>query len=423
LESSMNSDGPRGDELAYAIISSHSIVKSRTGNILSRLISRTELELVSGAVFSPSRALAEKYAEAVVAGASAGKERSRELMGDYLRGKFVEVDENGPRRRVLMLVFRGEDAVARMKAVVGEIAPQREGGETIRDTYGELITNEAGEVVFYEPAVMIGETVEEVRGHLELWAKYSDKDAGIREGAAANATCDESGCMEKTLVLIKPDNFRFPNIRPGALIDVFSRTGLCVIGFKVLRMSVAQAEQFYGPVLPVLQELYEGAMGDPVREFLDERYEFDISDGDWSTVAGALGPVMGRNHWEKLIEFMAGRRPSEVESEGGDKEAPGTRKAIALVYEGVDAVRKIRDVLGPTDPSKAPAGTIRREFGSTVMINAAHASDSPDNADREMALVCISENHFRHTVSEFYAEPGEEENPAGVVKKLQNLFH
>jgi hypothetical protein len=124
-----------------------------------------------------------------------------------------------------------------------------------------------------------------------------------------------------------------------------------------------------------------------------------------------------------LIQFMAGRRPSEAEAGGEDKEAPGTQQAIALVYEGVDAVRKIRDVLGPTDPLKAPAGTIRREFGSTVMINAAHASDSPENADREMTLIRMMDNHFRHTVTEFYAEPEGEQVSAGVVKKLQNLFH
>ncbi len=58
--------------------------------------------------------------------------------------------------------------------------------------------------------------------------------------------------VQKTLVLIKPDNFRFPNARPGGVIDLFSRTGLYIIGFKVHRMSVAQAEEFYGPVLEVL---------------------------------------------------------------------------------------------------------------------------------------------------------------------------
>jgi Nucleoside diphosphate kinase len=60
--------------------------------------------------------------------------------------------------------------------------------------------------------------------------------------------------IEKTLVLIKPDNFRFPNLRPGGVIEVFSRTGLSIIGFKVHQMSVAQAEEFYGPVLPVLEK-------------------------------------------------------------------------------------------------------------------------------------------------------------------------
>jgi len=78
---------------------------------------------------------------------------------------------------------------------------------------------------------------------------------------------------------------------------------------------------------------------------------------------------------------MSGHAPSELpEAEWTN---PGTEKCIALVYEGVNAVAKIRDVLGPTDPSKAPPGSIRREFGSTIMVNAAHASDSPENARRE----------------------------------------
>jgi nucleoside diphosphate kinase len=81
---------------------------------------------------------------------------------------------------------------------------------------------------------------------------------------------------------------------------------------------------------------------------------------------------------------------------------PGTEKCIALVYQGVDAVKKIRDVLGPTDPSKAPPGSIRREFGQTVMVNAAHASDSEDNAKREIGIVNVAENTFRRVIEDFY---------------------
>ena len=70
----------------------------------------------------------------------------------------------------------------------------------------------------------------------------------------------------------------------------------------------------------------------------------------------------------------------------------------------MNAVAKIRDVLGPTDPSKAPPGSIRREFGSTIMVNAAHASDSPENARREMGIVNVGENNFRQIVEETYGK-------------------
>ncbi len=99
---------------------------------------------------------------------------------------------------------------------------------------------------------------------------------------------------------------------------------------------------------------------------------------------------------------MSGRTPSECTPE--QLTQPGTEKSIALVYEGVEAVRKIRDVLGPTDPSKAPPGSIRREFGQTIMVNAAHASDSEENAQRELAIIRVAENNFRRSVEEFYGK-------------------
>ena len=70
----------------------------------------------------------------------------------------------------------------------------------------------------------------------------------------------------------------------------------------------------------------------------------------------------------------------------------------------LNAVRKIRDVLGPTDPSKAPPGSIRREFGSTIMFNAAHASDSPESAQREFGIVKPGENHFKQVIEEAYGK-------------------
>jgi nucleoside diphosphate kinase len=67
-------------------------------------------------------------------------------------------------------------------------------------------------------------------------------------------------------------------------------------------------------------------------------------------------------------------------------------------------VNKIRDVLGPTDPSKAPPGSIRREFGSTIMVNAAHASDAVENAQREFGIVKPGENNFKQVIEEVYGK-------------------
>src|SRR5438094_8251463 len=99
---------------------------------------------------------------------------------------------------------------------------------------------------------------------------------------------------------------------------------------------------------------------------------------------------------------MAGRRPSDTS--GPERDMPGTEKCIAIVYQGEDAVQKIREVLGPTDPSKAPPGSIRKEFGQTIMINAAHASDSIENAQREMKIVQVDENNFKPLIDEFYRQ-------------------
>jgi nucleoside diphosphate kinase len=248
---------------------------------------------------------------------------------------------------------------------VGHIVHERTSGETIRDTYGDYITDDSDKVVYFEPGVVTSFDPDLVERDLHLWAQFSDSDGGIVDYAVPFPSGAQ---IEKTLVLIKPDNFRFPNLRPGGVIEVFSRTGLSIIGFKVHQMSVAQAEEFYGPVLPVLEK--------------------------------KLGARIGRENWESIIEFMAGRKPSECPPE--ERDAPGTEKSIAIVYQGVDAVRKIRDVLGPTDPAKAPPGSIRKEFGQTIMVNAAHASDSIENAKREMAIIRTDENNFKPLIENFY---------------------
>ena len=81
--------------------------------------------------------------------------------------------------------------------------------------------------------------------------------------------------------------------------------------------------------------------------------------------------------------------------------APGKVKCMVLIYEGTDAVAKIRTVLGPTDPTKAPDGTIRREFGKDVMVNTAHASDSQESYERETRVIKIDRNNMAAIIRDY----------------------
>ncbi len=58
--------------------------------------------------------------------------------------------------------------------------------------------------------------------------------------------------------------------------------------------------------------------------------------------------------------------------------------SILMVLEGENAISRVRDLMGATDPSKAAAGTIRREFASSIESNAVHGSDSPESAAFEI---------------------------------------
>lgn len=59
---------------------------------------------------------------------------------------------------------------------------------------------------------------------------------------------------------------------------------------------------------------------------------------------------------------------------------------VALVVEGPDAVGEVRELMGPTDPRDAPAGTIRGDYGLEITRNLVHGSDSPESAERELEL-------------------------------------
>jgi nucleoside-diphosphate kinase len=69
---------------------------------------------------------------------------------------------------------------------------------------------------------------------------------------------------------------------------------------------------------------------------------------------------------------------------GGLTDFMSSGPVVLLALEGPDAIRKWRALMGATDPAKADAGTLRKEFGSNIERNATHGSDAPDTAAFEL---------------------------------------
>ena len=386
------------EELAYVLINPYTVYNSRTGGVIARLFTRTALDLVAARMFAPGRELVERYAEITVSPKDPQNRSIQELIRQYILDNYSPDPKTVQRRRVMMLLFRGEDAVRKVRQVVGSFQPDKgAAGETIRDTYGDYVVGSDGQVKYIEPAVLAAPSPEEAETKLKLWARYSDTDGGFLENVVVYP---KNAKVEQTLVLLKPDNFRFPSARPGNIVDMLSRTGLFIIAIKVHHMSVAEAEEFYGPVRTVLREKLKDISGQRGRLALEKEFAFGLDPQTEKALGELMGPLLAEQQFSQIVEFMTGRRPEDCS--GAAKAQRGLDKILAVVYEGPDAVAKIRSVLGPTDPRKAPPGTIRRELGQDIMVNAAHASDSAENAQREMKIIGIRENNLKPLVEDFY---------------------
>jgi nucleoside-diphosphate kinase len=127
---------------------------------------------------------------------------------------------------------------------------------------------------------------------------------------------------ERTLSIIKPDATR-RNLT-GAINQRLEEAGLRIVAQRRLQLTKAQAEGFYA----VHRE----------RPFFNDLVTFMTS-----------GPV------------------------------------VVQVLEGEGAVTRNREVMGATDPAKADAGTIRKDFAENIEANSVHGSDSPENAAIEIA--------------------------------------
>ncbi len=127
---------------------------------------------------------------------------------------------------------------------------------------------------------------------------------------------------ERTFVMFKPDAMQ--RSLAGELVGRLERKGLVLVAAKVVQLDDAMLKKHYA-------------------QYVDKPF------------------------FPKIVEFM--------------KSSP----CFATVWEGVEAVKVVRDVLGPTNGRNAPAGTIRGDYSVSLQCNLVHASDSVETANAEIA--------------------------------------
>src|SRR5215470_11122690 len=123
--------------------------------------------------------------------------------------------------------------------------------------------------------------------------------------------------MQQTLILLKPDAVQRRLV--GEITHRFERKGLRLAALKLVQASRELAEKHYAV-------------------------------------------HKGKSFYESLLNFLT------------------SGPTVAMVWEGREAVAVVRGMMGPTDGTKAPPGTIRGDFAISVQNNLIHGSDSPDNA-------------------------------------------
>ncbi|MBQ4314503.1 MAG: nucleoside-diphosphate kinase, partial [Lentisphaeria bacterium] len=327
-------------EVSYVIITPYTLLKSRTGGIVARLMSRTDLEFIGAQVLAFTPGFADAYASNLeemkknTPFAKTGK-----LLADYVRENFVP-GEDGKAERSMILLFKGEDACAKLTSIVGRLTSHDDvivdRGETLRDTYADLVEDKEnpGKLRYFEPAVLTPPDMNEAIPKLKLFQKFASESANIIDNSVGSCSEDE-----RTLVIIKPDNWRHPSSRPGNIIDMLSRTGLRIVGCKVHRMSIDDALEFYGPVQGALRSKLAPKIGSKAKDMLEENFGVTLPDDAVEHLTQAVGIPFADDQFSQIIEFMSGRRPEGTTPE--ERKAQNNEaKCLVLIYEGPNAISK-----------------------------------------------------------------------------------
>ena len=371
-------------ELTYALITPYSLLKSRTGGIISRLLSLSDLELVGARMYTPSDKFLDEYIKTIET--QKMKTVWKNAMIDYVNNMLRKNNKLSMANRAMLLLFEGKNAVDVLhNNVIGSASdPLR--GNTIRGTYGDSIRSSDGKVEYFEPAVLTSADKAANINQLKLFAKYSLSDGGILEKAVK---FPKNKKPETSLIILKP--FEKHDPRTGNIIDMISRTGFYMVGVKLLDLSTKQAEEFYGPVKDFFNSSFDDKfkpkLVENLRASLNQKdFSFELTDEIMNKMADQMKKPTVEGEFGNILQYMTGRTPSAFAETKKTIDGKQTI-CIAILYQGINTIKTIRELLGATDPKKAKYSSIRRFYGLDILRNAVHASDSPASVIRERKII------------------------------------
>ena len=364
-------------QLTYVMITPYSLLKSRTGGIIGRILALSRnVSFVGARMYAPTDAMIERYVATLKD--EDMPDHVRETLSTYVHTNLRRDNPLGISNRMMMLLFEGADAVHSLREdVVGVLSPDMK-GDTIRGTYGDYIVSN-GKTQFFEPAVLMPTTDRTNKAQLQILNDCALSDGGILTDLIQYPA---EAKKETTLVIIKPDNFARRSSRPGNIIDVFSRTGLYIVAAKLFRMTNEQAEEFYGPLREIFVRKLAGQAAERAARAMASVFGFPITDEMKVKIGDALKHANSEFEFQKIVSYMTGQDETFAAL---PPEERGT--CLALLYQGDNAIEKIRTRLGSTNPKEAAEGTIRSIYGYDLMKNGAHASDSLASAERERKII------------------------------------
>lgn len=300
--------------------------RSITGDLISMIRflpeSDSRLEIIAANIFQMDPKFAHDFCKTLTPKKYIEEEIIQEIFKELLCSESNYNKKKYNYKRVFNLVIEGESAIRRINRILGDIRIRS--GITILGRYGFFQVSEDNKFITAEFPASTPANKEEAEAQIDLmWNKHKDRGGPLKNSIVYPE--DEVNKVENSLAIVKPNAFEASyDPRVGDVINAISMTGMNIIGVKIQIPTKEQMEQFY--IVHKDKPFFKG-----------------------------------------LVDFMSGKR------------------SLALLYEGVNALGKIRE---------AALSAIRHAYSDSILENTIHTSDSQESFLREVKVVNFPENNL-----------------------------